>query len=170
MPFQSFGRTNFSTSIQCVSGKILYLKGSWWPESLFMRKFTFSWFHPPPHLLAKNVVWPKSINCIFLGLIFSNNFLSFLKSGQWEVGGRGPDLKLVRWRQSPLLRPAQTQTSHMCPSDPPSMAWRSPLRAYVTQAVPISPILTPPPTPTIQPLERPLAETCFGFILREISL
>ena len=139
---QSFG-THLFTSIQCVLWKFLYLKGSWWPESPFMRNLCFPGFlhirFRSKNLNFESILLPLSLN-------FSNEFLIFLKSGlQGEVGGGGePDLKLVRWRQSGLLRPAQTQTSHMCPSDPPSMAWRSPLRAYVTQAVPISPILTPP--------------------------
>ena len=86
---------------------------------------------------------------VFLGLSFSNDFLSFLKSGQLEVGGRGPDLKLVHWRHPlhpvPTSASGATQTSHMCPSDPaPQYGLEKPTQGLCN---PSSPILKP----SIQP-------------------
>ena len=113
--------------------------------------------------------WINTSSSGQLGLSFSNDFLSFLKSGlQWEKWRGEPDLKLVRWRQSGLLRPAQTQTSHMCP-DPGSqygLLEKPTHQGLCNQEEqlwgPQSQTPIQPPSHTTPPLLwTPLAETCF---------
>ena len=154
--------------------KIFCLKGSWWPESPFMRKFTFSWFSLH-RLQVKNlnVDCPESILLPLASWVWVSQMTSWVS---WKVGfsersggGRGePDLKLVRWRQSGLLRPAQTQTSHMCP-DPGSqygLLEKPTHQGLCNQEEqlwgPQSQTPIQPPSHTTPPLLwAPLAETCF---------
>ena len=130
---QSFG-THLFTSIQCVLWKFLYLKGSWWPESPFMRNLCFSGFlhirFRSKNLNFESILLPLSLN-------FSNELLIFLKSGlQWEVGGGGS--QTLNWsvgasRDFCVRHKPKLATCVQTPG--PSMAcWRSPLiRAYVTR-------------------------------------
>ena len=159
-------RTHLFTSIQCVLWKFLYLKGSWWPESPFMRNLCFSGFlhirFRSKNLNFESILLPLSLN-------FSNELLIFLKSGlQWEVGGGGS--QTLNWSVGAsrdfCVRPKPKLAT--CVQTPgPSMAacWRSPLiRALCNQEEQLSAPISNPPL-WLRPVSRILPKHIYSLVL-----
>ena len=162
---------HISSSIQCVSWKFSVWKGVDGQKALSWENLRF-----PGFLfigVRSKISMSIALNQYFFLWVWVSQMTSWVS---WKVGfsersggGRGePDLKLVRWRQSGLLRPAQTQTSHMCP-DPGSqygLLEKPTHQGLCNQEEqlwgPQSQTPIQPPSHTTPPLLwAPLAETCF---------